>query len=279
MPPLQADYPLPPIPEKSPRNANYTIEARLDPEKHTIEGKLVLEWRSLADRPLDTFPFHLYWNAFRNNLSTSARESAARGSRRRLAKDDRDFGFTHVKSVRLLGDAETDLTPTLRYVQPDDGNADDRTVMEVRTPRPVAPGATARFAIEWTSQIPHGTVGRAGWIHDYHFIVQWFPKIGVFWKGRWSANQFHSASEFFSDYGNYDVTLTLPSGFVVGATGAARTRRTTPTAQRRCATCRRTSTTSPGPRAAASWRRPTASTIPAIRPWTSGSSCSPSTST
>jgi hypothetical protein len=219
LPPLPTDEGLPPMPERSPRNANYTIEARLDPEKHTIEGKLVLEWRSLADRPLDTFPFHLYWNAFRNNLSTSARESAARGSQRRLAKDDRDFGFTHVKSIRLLGDHETDLTPTLRYIQPDDGNADDRTVMEVRTPQPVPPGATARFAIEWASQVKHGTVGRAGWIHDYHFIVQWFPKIGVFWKGRWNAHQFHSTSEFFSDYGNYDVALTLPSGFVVGATG------------------------------------------------------------
>jgi hypothetical protein len=219
LPPLpSAQDGLPPLPEMSPRNANYTIEARLAPETRTIEGRLVLEWRSLADRPLDTFPFHLYWNAFRNNLSTTAREAGERGWGAR-AKDDRDYGWQHVTSVRLLGAPEADLTPTLRHVQPDDGNPDDRTVFEVRTPRPVAPGETVRFAIEWTSLVPHGTVGRAGVVHDYHFIVQWFPKIGVFWKGQLAAPQFHANTEFFSDFGNYDVTLTLPRGFVVGATG------------------------------------------------------------
>jgi hypothetical protein len=218
LPPLTADYPLPPLPERSPRNANYTIQARLDPEKHVIEGSLVLEWRSLADRPLDAFPFHLYWNAFRNSLSTTAREAGEEGWGAR-ARDDRDFGYTHVRAVRLLGSPDVDLLPTLRYIQPDDGNAQDRTVMEVRTPGPVAPGETVRFAIDWTSQVPYGTSGRAGWVHDYHFIVQWFPKIGVYWKGELVAHQFHATTEFFSDYGNYDVTLTLPRGFVVGATG------------------------------------------------------------
>ncbi len=216
-PPLPVDDDtLPPLPGKSARNANYSIEARLDPEKHTIEGRLVLEWRNTSDQPIRTFPFHLYWNAFRNNLSTSARGG---GGRRRATiggGEDRRFGYTEVKAVRRL-EPEEDLKP--RYVAPDDGNADDRTVMEVASARPVAPGETVRFRIEWTSFIPYGTVGRAGWVHDYHFIVQWFPKIGVFWKGRWNAHQFHPWTEFFADYGVYDVRLTLPRGFVVGATG------------------------------------------------------------
>src|SRR5262245_9776725 len=70
LPRVPPEEPLPPLPAQSPRNANYTIAARLDPEKHMIEGRLVLEWRNLGDKPVDTFPFHLYWNAFRNNLST-----------------------------------------------------------------------------------------------------------------------------------------------------------------------------------------------------------------
>jgi hypothetical protein len=185
----------------------------------------VLEWRNVADVPLQSFPFHLYWNAFRNNLSTSARGDGRRAAR--AQQNERGFGYTQVRSVRLLGapDGETDLTATLRYLAPDDGNADDRTVMEVTTPAPVPPGGTARFAIDWTSRVPYGDVGRAGWVHDYHFIVQWFPKIGVFWKGAWNAHQFHPWTEFFADYGVYDVSLTLPRGFVVGATGTLRERR------------------------------------------------------
>ena len=96
---------LPPLPEVSPRNASYTIEARLDPEKRTIAGTLVLEWRNTSDQALSTFPFHLYWNAFRNNLSTIARGEGRRapGDRKR---EERTFGWTQVKSVRLLGEPE-----------------------------------------------------------------------------------------------------------------------------------------------------------------------------
>ncbi len=81
LPPLEASYPLPPLPVHSARNANYTIEARLLPAAHTIEGRLVLEWRNTSDSTLATFPFHLYWNAFRNNVSTSARGQGRRAAR------------------------------------------------------------------------------------------------------------------------------------------------------------------------------------------------------
>jgi hypothetical protein len=219
LPPLEVAYPLPALPERSARNANYAIEARLDTQAHTIQGSLVLEWRNTADRALSSFPFHLYWNAFRNNLSTLARGDARR--RRRFDPDDqRAFGYTEVRSVKLLGASEADLTPTLRFVHPDDDNADDRTVMEVETPAPVPPGSTVRFKVDWTARIPHGSRGRAGWVHDYHFLAQWFPKIGVYWKGAWNSHQFHATSEFFADYGVYDVKLTVPEGFLVGATGA-----------------------------------------------------------
>jgi hypothetical protein len=213
---------LPPLPDVSPRNASYSIEARLDPEKRTIVGTLVLDWRNTTDQALDRFPFHLYWNAFRNNLSTMARGVGRRAPDDRR-HEERTFGWIQAKSVRLLGGAEEggsmhDLTPTLRYLD-EDGNADDRTVMEVRTATPVAPGEVARFRIEWEALVPHGSVGRAGWVHDYHFVAQWFPKIGVFWKGAWNCHPSYPWTEFFSDFGIYDVKLTLPRGFVVGATG------------------------------------------------------------
>jgi hypothetical protein len=219
LPSLQPDYPLPPLPERSTRNASYTIDARLDPEAHAIEGSLVLEWRNTSGVSLDSFPFHLYWNAFSNNLSTSARGRGRRAARLPDVEPERGFGYVQVRSVRLLSGGDVDLLPTLRYIQPDDGNPDDRTVMEVRTPAPVAPDAVARFKIEWTSKIPHGIVGRAGFVNDYNFIVQWFPKIGVYLNGAWNCHQFHATTEFFADYGVYDVRLTVPEGYTLGATG------------------------------------------------------------
>jgi hypothetical protein len=229
LPPLPAEGGLPPLPEASPRIASYDIEARLDPDAHTIDGRLLLTWRNTSTTPLDRFPFHLYWNAFRNSRSTSALGGGRRAARPQPAADRwRGFGYMQVGSVRLLGAPGHDLSPSLRYIQPDDGNPDDRTVAEVVTPVPVAPGETVRFEIEWRSQIPHGSVGRSGWVHDYHFIAQWFPKIGVHRNGEWSDHQFHATSEFFADFGRYDVSLTLPAGFVVGATGALENRRLNP---------------------------------------------------
>ncbi len=208
---------LPPLPERSPRNASYTIEARLDPEERTIEGALVLEWRNISEEPLSTFPFHLYWNAFRNNQSTTARGDSRRWSGREQ-RQDRSFGWIAIRTIQRLGEVDEDLAPSIRYLHPD-GNDDDRTVMEVRTEEPVEPGETVRFRIEWDALVPHGTVGRAGWVHDYHFIAQWFPKIGVFWNGEWNCHPFYPSTEFFADFGVYDVSLTVPSGFVLGATG------------------------------------------------------------
>jgi hypothetical protein len=219
-PPAGPEAPgLPPLPAVSPRNASYSIDARLDPDKHTIAGSLVLEWRNTGDRPLSTFPFHLYWNAFRNNLSTSARGEGRRTPDDKV-REDRAFGWIQVKSVRLVAPStpEEDLTPSLRY-RVENGDADDRTVMEVASTRPVAPGETARFRIQWDALLPYGSVGRAGFVHDYSFVAQWFPKIGVFWKGAWNCHPFYPWTEFFADFGVYDVRLTLPKGFVVGATG------------------------------------------------------------
>ncbi|MCI4355063.1 MAG: hypothetical protein L3K06_06840, partial [Thermoplasmata archaeon] len=208
---------LPNLPASSPRNASYSIDARFDPRSHTIEGTLLLDWRSTSGVPLSTFPFHLYWNAFRNTLSTSARGQGPRAAR--FDDGDRGFGYMRVKTICLVGDRETDLTPTLRYVHPDDDNADDRTLVEVTTPTPVAPGESVRFRIEWTSRVPLGRMGRAGWVHDYVFASQWFPKIGVHRNAEWNAHQFHALGEFFADYGVYDVRLTVPGDLVVGATG------------------------------------------------------------
>ena len=218
---------LPPLPEVSPRTASYTIEARLDPDRHTLSGSVVLDWHNTSGRPLDRFPFHLYWNAFRNNLSTSAR--GWRWARAAATQDERRFGWIQVKTVRLgrAGAEEEDLTPTLRYPH-EDGNADDRTVMEVRAARPVPNDARVRFRIAWDALVPQGSAGRSGWVHDYNFVAQWFPKIGVFRDGAWSCHPFYPWTEFFSDFGAYDVRLRLPRGFVVGATGRLQERRTNP---------------------------------------------------
>jgi hypothetical protein len=220
--------PPPPGPRVAPRIANYTIDVELIPAAKRLEATLVLEWRNTTGAALSEFPFHLYWNAFKNNLSEVSRGETRRPKIRRARRQERDrqWGYQQIRSITLLGTgSETDLMPTFQYLHPDGDNAEDQTVAQVRTPAPIGPGQTLRLKLAWTARIPYGDTARSGWVHDYFFLAQWFPKIGVYWKGAWNCHTFHPTSEFFADFGVYRVRITTPAQFVVGATGALQSQR------------------------------------------------------
>jgi hypothetical protein len=215
-----------PAPARSPRNASYTIAARLDPASRTLTGEGLLTWRNTSAIPADSLQFHLYYNAWRNTRSTWMREAALAGDTEALERPASDWGWIDVTSIRRIGEGSppSDLTPGMRFIAPDDGNPDDRTVLEVPLDAPVAPGATINVQLAWSSVVPR-TFARTGTIGNFYFLAHWFPKIGVLENTGWNCHQFHAGTEFFSDFGIYDVRLTVPRGWVVGATGAERGRR------------------------------------------------------
>src|SRR5204862_2656007 len=117
--------------------------------------------------------------------------------------------------------AGSDLTGRRRFTAPDDDNPDDETVMAIPLAQAIAPGGAATIEVSWTARVPR-TFARTGAIGNFFFIAQWFPKVGVLQDEGWNCHQFHFSTEFFSDYGVYDVRLTAPSGWIVGATGVER---------------------------------------------------------
>ena len=212
---------------RSPRNANYAITARLDPASRTLKGEQLVTWRNTASVPAPTLRFHLYYNAWRNTRSTWMRERLLAGDTEIATRPASDWGWIDVTSLKIVraNGAPADVTSSLRYIAPDDGNPDDRTVAEIPLTAPVAPGETVNVQIAWSSRVPR-TFARTGTIGNFYFIAQWFPKIGVFQDSGWNCHQFHAATEFFADFGIYDVRLTVPDGWTVGATGSERNRRT-----------------------------------------------------
>ena len=203
-------------PPLSPRNANYTIVARLDPATRTITGSETITWRNITTNAATELQFHLYWNAWKDSRSTFMRERALSGAPAAdHARTADDWSRIDATSIKVGGD---DRTATRRFIAPDDDNPDDQTVMVVRPAQPIEPGATATIEVEWTAHVPR-PFARTGAIGDFFFIVQWFPKLGVLQDGGWNCHQFHAGTEFFADFGVYDVRLTVPAGWVVGATG------------------------------------------------------------
>ncbi len=223
------------FPEHSPRNANYSIDVELDPSTKTMTGREVVTWRNITSKPASELQFHTYWNAWRNTRSTFMREwlrvnGGTPDAAEVLSRPPSDWSSLDVTAIRLLSGgatAMTDLMPATRYIAPDDGNVEDRTVLAVNLPQAVAPGATVAVEVAWTAHVPR-TFRRTGVVGNYYFLSQWFPKLGVLEEAGWNTHQFHMTTEFFSDYGVYDVRLTVPKGWVVGATGVERSTTDTP---------------------------------------------------
>ncbi len=209
---------------ESPRKlVDYSIDVALDPDRKTVDGRETLRWTNPSDGPVAELRFHLYWNAFRNNRSTLFRES---GGELRSDKADKDVGWGSI-DVESMSWAGADLSRGFRFDSPDDGNPYDRTVLVVPLPRPVAGGETITLSISWKARVP-AVFARAGYVRDFFMFGQWFPKIGVYEpKGRrrradagWNCHQYHANSEFYADWGDYRVSITLPEKFVVGSAGA-----------------------------------------------------------
>jgi hypothetical protein len=203
-------------PPLSPRNANYTITARLDPATRTITGSETITWRNITSTAAAELQFHLYWNAWKDARSTFMRERAlGASSDAERARTADEWARIEVTAIKVGGN---DRTATKRFIAPDDDNPDDQTVMAVPLTEPIEPGATATIEIEWSAHVPR-PFARTGAIGDFFFIVQWFPKLGVLQDDGWTCHQFHASTEFFSDFGVYDVSLTVPGGWPLGATG------------------------------------------------------------
>jgi hypothetical protein len=230
----------------SERRVSYTMDVSLDPARRAVTGRQRLTWRNPDTVPVDELQFHLYLNAFKPG-STFQVESGGVHRGFRAAEDDRWGGIT-VQRMRIASELpadlagslaypgpEVDLTDRIRFIQPDDGNATDETVIAVTLPQAVGPGETIALDIDFESIMPRITA-RTGFLEDqdgrpFFFAGQWFPKIGVYEvpgqryvpqdaeRGAWNTHQFHANSEFYADFGTYDVTLTVPDSFVVGATG------------------------------------------------------------
>jgi hypothetical protein len=201
------------------------MEVTLDTQAHLISGSEILTWTNDTFEAADELWFHLYWNAFQNNMSTYLRESS-RTERRIAGFKEEDWGYCRVEKIEIVQEQNfeaSDLTQDMEFRSPDDGNPYDRTVFMVKLPRAVLPGQTLTLRIDFVSKIPR-PISRTGVYKDNYFIAQWFPKIGVFQGDRWNCHQYHSSSEYFADYGTYDVRITLPSSFFIGATGEHRDR-------------------------------------------------------
>jgi hypothetical protein len=192
--------------------ANYTLHARLDTQHHTVNGDGSLRWRNTSRGPVRDVWFHLYLNGFADEQSLFAQSSGG------IHRGNTQGRFGHIEVTSLALATGENL---LQGATNDPAFPADRSQLHVTLPREIAAGEEIEITMRWIAVLPE-VYARTGYKNSFHMVAQWFPKIAVLEPdGRWAHFAFHGNSEFYADFGRYDVTVTVPHGYVVGATGVA----------------------------------------------------------
>jgi hypothetical protein len=218
MPPAKADAPAGAAREAMPEHAvdvaDYTLRASLDPAQHMVHGEGTITWRNTARTPVREIYLHLYLNAFKNDRTVFLRGPLRSG---RGTSPVRDWGYIDVRRIVARELDGVDLWPSAEKNTA--GDPDDQTDIRVPLPREVPPGGTLTLDVAWDDKLP-AIVERTGYAGSFHMVAQWFPKVARLEQdGTWAHFPFYHLSEFYADFGTYDVTLDVPDGQIVGASG------------------------------------------------------------
>lgn len=204
------------------RVVEYHIDTTLNEQEGTLSGSQTLTWTHPGKKTINEIYLHLYPNAFASENSTFMKESGGKLRNDSMPKD----GWGSMEITELRTTDGISLLHRIQYVQPDDGNAEDRTLAKVRLPVSVQGGESLTLRLKFTVKLPK-IFARMGAADNFIMAGQWFPKISVYepagTRGRdtegWNLHQYHGNSEFYSDFGIYSVKINVPEHYTVAATG------------------------------------------------------------
>jgi len=205
----------------SPRLANYTFDIDFDHIDHKVSGEEDILWTNSSPDTIRHIRMYMYLNAFKDVHSSYISGSGMNVMGQSLSGRSReDWGYVRVNEAHQDGEQLTQL----KYVQPDDDNARDQSVLQIELIKAVLPGDTLRLRLDFVSKLPR-TIARSGYAnHDFNHFVHWYPKMGVYEQDDhgvwgWNCHQFLRQMEFYGDHGNYEVTIESTDEFTIGGSG------------------------------------------------------------
>lgn len=186
---------------------DYTIHVQLDDQKHTLQGEVSIIYTNHAPQPLTEVWMHLWPNAYKDHRTALARQLLRNGSSRFYFSSEEEKGYIQQLDFKVNGDK-------VRW----EVNVAHQDIARIVLSEPLAPGKTITISTPFLVKIP-GDFSRMGHVGQSYQISQWYPKPAVFDQYGWHAMPYLDQGEFYSNFGKYDVYITLPENYVVGATG------------------------------------------------------------
>jgi hypothetical protein len=187
------------------QRADYDLHGTLDTASKTLTGTMTLRYTNNSPDTLRYIWFQVEQNAFKSgSLNSFVFPAASRFGARNFEGGDVIDHFNQVTGAK-----KTAIKTRV-----------EGTVMRADLAAPLAPGQTATFDVAWHFDIPeHGAdrMGRDGALYE---LAQWYPRVCVYDDVRgWNTEPYLGQGEFYLEYGNYSLAVTVPAGYIVGATG------------------------------------------------------------
>ena len=190
--------------------ADYDLKATLDTASKTVSGEMVFRYTNNSPDTLSYIWMQLEQNAFRKNSLSS--EVYSQGSRWNPGNFEGGDKLTRVEQVLAgTGTAKKRVPLTIR---------EGETMMRVPLAEPLAPGKMATLEMAWNFVVPEHGADRMGRDKALFEIAQWYPRAAVYDDLRgWNNDPYIGQGEFYCDYGDYTVAVTVPAGYIVAGTG------------------------------------------------------------
>jgi hypothetical protein len=203
-----------PGPQYWQQRADYTIRAALDTATHRITARETVRYTNHSPDTLRYIWLQLDQNIYRGDSRGSVLNPP--GARFAGAGFVGGYAITTIEAIRRTAGRPPRTTPLTLTV--------NGTMGRVDLDQPLPPGGVFEFAVAYSFQIPeHGSdrMGREqfawGWLYE---IAQWYPRLAVYDDVRgWNTEQYLGQGEFYLEYGDFDVEITVPRSFVIVATG------------------------------------------------------------
>lgn len=190
------------------QEVNYEIHVELNDKKHELNATEKITYINNSPKTLHSIYFHLWPNAYKKYNTALGNQKLEDHSTLLYHAPDSILGYIDGLEFKV-----NDEPLEWNY------NSEHEDICSVHLLNPLKPGDTVVITTPFNVKIPKGIFSRLGHMGQSYQITQWYPKPAVFDRDGWHEMPYLDQGEFYSEYGTFDVFITLPKNYVIGATG------------------------------------------------------------